>query len=94
MSGFQDIADEFNIPMVTTVRGSMFGFFFSTKDVNNFEDALENNSNRFASFHQGMLEGGVYLACSAYETGFISTETSDDMIDETLKVAKEVMRNL
>jgi glutamate-1-semialdehyde 2,1-aminomutase len=94
MSGLQDIADEFNIPMVTTVRGSMFGFFFSTKEVNNFEDALKNNSNRFGSFHQGMLEGGVYLACSAYETGFISTATTDEMIEETLKVARVVLESI
>jgi len=94
MSGLEEIAKDANIDLVTTVRGSMFGFFFSSKSVNNFEDALENNSDLFAKFHQGMLNGGVYLACSAYETGFISTATTDDMIDETLRVAKIVMNDI
>jgi len=94
MNGLEDIANDANIDLVTTVRGSMFGFFFSSKSVNNFEDALENNSDLFAKFHQGMLNSGVYLACSAYETGFISTATTDDMIEETLRVAKIVMNDI
>ncbi|SFV55889.1 Glutamate-1-semialdehyde aminotransferase [hydrothermal vent metagenome] len=94
MSGLEEIAKDANIDLVTTVRGSMFGFFFSSKSVNNFDDALENNSELFAKFHQGMLKGGVYLACSAYETGFISTVTTDDMIEETLKIAKRVMSDI
>ncbi len=94
MNGLEDIANDANIDLVTTVRGSMFGFFFSSKSVNNFEDALKNNSDLFAKFHQGMLNSGVYLACSAYETGFISTATTDDMIEETLRVAKIVMNDI
>ena len=94
MRGFQAAADEAGIPLVTAVRGSMFGFFFSDKPVRNFEDALENDSETFAKFHQGMLNNGVYLACSAYETGFISTATSDEMIDETIKVSSQVMLDI
>ena len=70
MEGFQAAADAVNVPMVTTVRGSMFGFFFSAKPVKNFDDSLENNSELFGKFHGKMLEKGVYLACSSYETGF------------------------
>ncbi|MBL0721624.1 MAG: glutamate-1-semialdehyde 2,1-aminomutase [Sulfurovum sp.] len=94
MSGLENITKELNIDLVTTVRGSMFGFFFSSKDVNNFEDALENDSDLFAKFHQGMLSSGVYIACSAYETGFISTATTDEMIEETLRVAKIVLNDI
>ena len=94
MQGFQQVADELNIPMVTTVRGSMFGFFFSDKPVKNFDDALENNSELFGKFHGKMLEKGVYLACSSYETGFISTATSDEMIEETIEAAKASLKEL
>jgi glutamate-1-semialdehyde 2,1-aminomutase len=94
MSGFQSAADEMGIPFTTTVRGSMFGFFFSDKEVTNFEDALQNDSDRFASFHRGMLDSGVYLACSSYETGFISTVMSDEMIDEVISIAQRVMREI
>jgi glutamate-1-semialdehyde 2,1-aminomutase len=72
----------------------MFGFFFSDKVVKNFDDALENNSELFGKFHGKMLEKGVYLACSSYETGFISTATTDEMIEEAIKSAKEALKEL
>jgi glutamate-1-semialdehyde 2,1-aminomutase len=94
MKGFQTAADAEDIPLVTEVRGSMFGFFFSNAPVKNFDDALANDSERFAAFHRGMLDRGIYLACSAYETGFISAATTDAMIDETISAAHEVMREI
>lgn len=94
MRGFKSAADSAGIPLVTNVRGSMFGFFFSDKSVDNFEEALENDSEAFAKFHKGMLDRGIYLACSAYETGFISTVMSDAMIDETIEAAHSVMQEM
>jgi len=94
MEGFQAAADAVNIPMVTDVRGSMFGFYFSDKPVKNFDDALENNSELFGKFHGKMLEKGVYLACSSYETGFISTATTDEMIEEAIRSAIDSLNEL
>jgi len=94
MDGFAKAAAAANLPLVTEVRGSMFGFFFSEKAVKNFDDALDNDSDTFAKFHKGMLDKGVYLACSSYETGFICTQITDEMIDETIEIAHEVMANI
>jgi len=94
MDGFQHAADAAGLPLVTDVRGSMFGFFFSDKPVKNFDDALANDSDTFAKFHKGMLDRGVYLACSSYETGFISAATTDEMIEESIKAAYEVMAEI
>ncbi len=88
IDGFLSSAKEFDIPMVGEVRGSMFGFFFSDKTIKNFEDALQNDTKRFALFHTKMLSRGVYLACSSFEAGFISTTTTDEMIDEAIAMAK------
>ena len=94
MDGFKKAAEASNIPLVTDVRGSMFGFFFSDKPVKNFDDALENDSAMFAKFHKGMLDKGIYLASSSYEAGFICAATTDEMIDETIKAAYEVMADI
>jgi len=94
MDGFKKAATAAEIPLVTDVRGSMFGFFFSNIPVKNFDDALKNDTKRFAKFHKGMLDRGIYLACSSFEAGFISAATTDDMIDETIKAAYEVMNEL
>ena len=94
VDGLKKAADSVDVPMVTDVRGSMFGFFFSDKPVKNFADAMENDQKLFAKFHKGMLDRGIYLACSSFETGFISTAISDEMIDETIKAAYEVLKEI
>lgn len=94
VDGFKSAADAVGVPMVTDVRGSMFGFFFSDKPVKNFADAMENDQKLFAKFHKGMLDRGVYLACSSFETGFISTATTDEMIDEAIKAAYETLKEI
>jgi len=94
VDGFQKAAAAVSVPMVTDVRGSMFGFFFSDKPVKNFADACDNDTDMFAKFHKGMLDRGVYLACSSYETGFICAATTDEMIEESIKAAYEVMADI
>ncbi|WP_295419093.1 glutamate-1-semialdehyde 2,1-aminomutase [Sulfurovum sp.] len=94
VDGFKKAADAVGVPMVTDVRGSMFGFFFSDKPVKNFADACENDTEMFAKFHKGMLDRGVYLACSSYETGFICTATTDEMIDTAIKAAYETLEEI
>jgi glutamate-1-semialdehyde 2,1-aminomutase len=80
------------LPFVTEVRGSMFGFFFTDEPVKNFEDAKRGDNALFKRFHREMLDRGIYLACSSYETGFISTAIDDGLIDETIRAAYEAMR--
>lgn len=91
VNGMQEQAAELGITMQVDVRGSMFGFFFNENPVKNFADASESDAALFAKFHAGMLKEGYYFACSLYETGFISTATTDVMIEDTIKAAAKVL---
>ncbi|MCH9814396.1 MAG: glutamate-1-semialdehyde 2,1-aminomutase [Epsilonproteobacteria bacterium] len=92
--GLKAAANSVGIPLQVDVRGSMFGFFFNANPVKNFDDALRSDTEMFARFHQMMLQEGVYLACSQFETGFISTEMSDEMIDKVIEVSQKVFKEL
>ena len=94
VEGLKKAADSVDVPMVTDVRGSMFGFFFSDRPVRNFADAMENDQKLFAKFHKGMLDRGIYLACSSFEIGFISMAITDEMIEETIKAAYETLKEI
>jgi len=94
MSGFAQAASKHNIGLQTDVRGSMFGFFFSDDQVTNFAEALKSDTSRFARFHAAMLDAGFYFACSQFETGFISTATTDAMIEETIAAADKIFGEL
>jgi len=92
VEGMQSAAREQGISMQVDTRGSMFGFFFSDKAVKNFNDAAASDAEMFAKFHAGMLDEGFYFACSLYETGFISTATTDMMIEDTIEASKRVFK--
>jgi ribonucleotide reductase beta subunit family protein with ferritin-like domain len=92
MEGFKEGAKKAGVNIQTTVRGSMFGFFFSDKKVKNFEDASKCDAKFFAKFHQGMLEEGIYLARSLFETGFISAAHQEKDIKKSITAAKKVLK--
>ena len=92
VEGMKSVAAEQGITMQIDTRGSMFGFFFNDKPVKNFADACESDAKLFAAFHSGMLQEGFYFACSLYETGFISTATTDVMIEDTINAASKVFK--
>lgn len=73
---------------------AMFGIFFAPGPVRNYEDAKLADTNKFARFHRGMLERGIYLAPSQYEAGFPSLAHTEEQIDQTIAVAKEVFSTL
>jgi glutamate-1-semialdehyde 2,1-aminomutase len=73
---------------------AMFGFFFTAGPVHNYEEAKQADLSKFAHFHRGMLEQGVYLAPSQFEAGFTSLAHTEADIDRTLEAARTVMSGL
>ena len=65
----------------------MLGLFFAESPIRSWEDAKLADTERFAAFHRGMLERGVYLAPSQFEAWFLSTAHGDDEIDMTIAAA-------
>ncbi len=90
VEGLKEEAKKAGISLQVDVRGSMFGFFFNDKEVENFDDALKCDTDMFAKFHQGMLNEGFYFACSQFETGFICDSISEEMIEDTIKASAKV----
>jgi glutamate-1-semialdehyde 2,1-aminomutase len=92
--GLKEAADREGIDLRVDVRGSMFGFFFNQNEVKNFDDALKCDTDRFAKFHQKMLQRGIYFACSQFETGFICASMDEAQIDSVIEAAREVFKEL
>ncbi|WP_019556118.1 glutamate-1-semialdehyde 2,1-aminomutase [Thiomicrorhabdus arctica] len=94
-TGMQAVADELGIPFTTNQVGGMFGLFFSEeKNISRFSQVAKGNLEHFKAFYHGMLDEGVYLAPSAYEAGFVSSQHTDADIDNTIAAARKVMATL
>ncbi len=83
LSELQDACQKVGVPVQTCAMGGMFGFFFSEKPVRNYQDALQTDTQRFSTFFRKMLEQGVYLAPSAFESLFLSTTHSEEDLEKT-----------
>jgi glutamate-1-semialdehyde 2,1-aminomutase len=72
--------------------GSMFCLFFTSRPVRNLADAQTADLPRFARFFHALLEAGIYVAPSQFETGFISAAHSEQDIEETARRMREALR--
>ena len=92
--GIGDAADDAGVSVQPVRAGTMVGFFFSDAPVRCWEDAKRADIERFAAFHRGMLERGVYLPPSQFEAWFLSTEHGVAEIDATTEAAADALRGL
>lgn len=93
--GIQQAANDSGVPMLTTCVGGMFGLFFTDAEkVINFAEAGQCDTEAFKAFFHLMLERGVNLAPSAFETGFVSSAHSEEHINATIVAAGEALARL
>jgi len=57
--------------------GSMFKYFFRTTPPKNYREVKECNTDAFGRFWKRMLDAGIFLPPSQFETNFISTAHSE-----------------
>jgi len=94
--GLKAAAERNGVSLSVNYVGAMFGFFF-TEDQNpitTFAQATQCDTEMFKRFFHLMLDEGVYLAPSAYETGFVSTAHTDEIIEKTLVAADKCFAQL
>ncbi len=93
--GLATAAQSANVPLTVESCGGMFGFIFcSDGPVRRFSQVAAADIERFRKFFHGMLEQGVYVAPSAFESGFVSAAHGDDEISRTLAAARAVFKTL
>ena len=93
--GLSTLAIAAGVGLSTIGQGGMFGFFFSNQGpVSNFEAVMAGDADRFNRFFHNMLDQGVYLAPSPFESGFVSASHTTEDIDQTLWKAERALQSL
>ncbi len=66
--------------------GSLMTLFFTDlKEINNFDDAVKSDTQKYAEYFKLAAESGIYLAPSQFECAFVSAAHTDDDIEKTIK---------
>jgi glutamate-1-semialdehyde 2,1-aminomutase len=74
--------------------GAMFCLYFNGESVKNYEIAKRSNTQLFARYFWQMLERGIYLPPSQFESCFVSLALDDAMLEETVRAVSATVSTL
>ncbi len=89
--GILKINLELELKYTVNHLGSMYSMFFCDEPVTDFASAKKANTEMFGKYFQAMLKRGIYLAPSQFESLFLSTSLTDELIGEILTAHRESM---
>lgn len=92
--GLEKVLIEWGNPFVINQLGSMISVHFSDKPVSSFNDAAEANNELFKKFFHAMLNKGIYLPPSPYESWFLNNALTYEDLDETIQATKASLAEL
>jgi glutamate-1-semialdehyde 2,1-aminomutase len=76
-----------SVPAQVTRARTLVGVFFTGHEVRNYDDAKTADQTRYATYFHRLLDDGVYVAPSAFETMFPSLAHTDADVDRTVESA-------
>lgn len=90
--GLATVLNASGIPYVINRLGSMISLHFSDHAVTDFASAASANNQFFNTFFHAMLQRGIYLPPSAYESWFLNNALSYADLDKTIAAAAESLK--
>lgn len=92
--GVAQKSKEAGVTLQVQQAGSMFGFFFSPVEVVDYETSAAADQEAFKVWFKAMLEQGIYIAPSQFETLFMSGAHTDEEIDRTIEAAGKALQQV
>ena len=92
--GIADALNKNNVVHTINRIGSMISVHFSEDAVIDFESAAKGNNETFKKFFHGMLNEGIYIAPSAFETWFITDALTYEDLNETIAAVERIAKSL
>jgi glutamate-1-semialdehyde 2,1-aminomutase len=94
VEGFKSNLTKLNLNCTINHIGSMFSIFFTETEVTDFETAKTSDTKKFGEYFRKMLNKGVYLAPSQYETLFVSTALEKEHVNKIIQANLEALQEL
>lgn len=92
--GLRDLAKQYKVPVTVNQLCSMISLHFTDTPVRNFTDAAACNNDLFKKYFHFMLERGLYLPPSPYETWFVSIAITDVEVSKLLRATEEFFKSI
>lgn len=92
--GLDKVLSAWGQPYIINHIGSMISVHFSRTPVNDFASAAAADNKRFGYYFHAMLDQGIYLPPSAFESWFLNNALTYEDLDKTIRSTKESLENL
>jgi glutamate-1-semialdehyde 2,1-aminomutase len=92
--GLQSVLSAAGIVHQVNNLGSMMSVHFAEYPIINFEAASGANNELFKRFFHAMLERGVYLPPSAFESWFLSSALTIEDLNATVEAARSAIQSI
>ena len=93
-AGLEEICKEIGKAYTINHIGSMISLFFTESPVIDMDSAKTSDTELFGRYFRGMLEKGIYLAPSQFESLFISDALSESDVDQILSASRNVLKSI
>jgi glutamate-1-semialdehyde 2,1-aminomutase len=92
--GLLDAADRVGVDATINREQSMLSVFFTSEPVRDLDSAQTSDLRRYAAFFHAMLDRGIYLPPSQYETWMLSFAHREEDVDAVIQAAEAAMATL
>ena len=93
-SGLAEAARTAHVAIQINAFGSLLTPFFTARPVRDYESALTADTGAYARFFRAMLARGIYLPPSQFEAWFLSAAHTPRHVDQTIKAARDAMKEV
>ena len=93
-TGLTEVLQDWGQPFVINQLGSMISVHFSDVPVRNFSTASDANNDRFKKYFHAMLNRGVYLPPSAFESWFLNNALTKEDLNKTIQATMESLQEI
>lgn len=90
-SGLAEVVVDHDLGYQVAGIGSMFQVFMTDRPVRNYRDAMASDQVRFMRLFHALLEHGVYVPPSQFETCFLSTAHTEGDIERIVNAYNEAL---
>jgi len=94
VGGIKTSLDKLGLNYTLNHLGSMYSLFFTDKEVYDFASAKHADTALFGKYFQSMLHKGIYLAPSQFESLFLSTALSKELIDQIIQANEAALKEI
>ena len=81
-------------PCTAHYVSSMAGFYFQEGPVTNYTEAVRSDTKLFARYFQKLLDNGIYIAPSQFESMFVSSAHTDSDLQKTVEIHKAALKKM